>query len=487
MGAVYEARHAFTNRNVALKIITAYSGDSEAGRERFLREARAPSSIGHPALVEVFDAGVDEAGTCYLAMELLRGEGLDSAIDSGRLSRSRVVEIVAELLDALEAAHRAGMVHRDIKPENVFLAVDAEGLPRVKLLDFGISRIFEVDEGSGLTTTGTVLGTPHYMSPEQARGLHVDQRTDIYSIGAMLFSILTGRTPFRASNYNLLVMAIMTGQAPAVSSIAADVPPELSRVVDRALLSDPGLRWQTASEMRDALTACSALVTGGTEAVSTIETAPTLPSGERVPAAEFTAESPPPQAERPWTKLWIIAGAMVVLGGAFIGTLYGLDAFRRDPSPLDAPPASPAVELTPSNAAPAKAVAQPAPVSTGPASAPEVDPVVPVRAPPTGALVGSIDTGATASPAPDAGAAPRKAAPVRRKAARKSAKKAQVAQPPPRSIGLNGETRGSCYLKCHHGRVNCVKAARESEFPSRHTGRCAIDYNHCARRCTQLP
>ncbi len=255
MGIVYEARHAFTSRPIALKIVHSVVARSTQARERFLREAQASTSVGHPGIVEVLDAGVADDGSPYLALELLRGENLAHGIARGSIDVARMVAITIELLGALGAAHRAGLVHRDIKPENVFLARE-DGRERVRLLDFGITRSVHDSDAGRLTRTGTVLGTPHYMSPEQARGQPVDARSDLFSVGGMLFHGLTGRTPFEGTNYNVLVVSIMTGRAPYIRTVRPDLPEDLAAVIDCALEPDPAARFASAEAMQNALRSC---------------------------------------------------------------------------------------------------------------------------------------------------------------------------------------------------------------------------------------
>ncbi|HJL16647.1 MAG TPA: protein kinase, partial [Sandaracinaceae bacterium LLY-WYZ-13_1] len=260
MGTVYRARHVFTGRRVALKVLHDFVSASETARQRFLREAQAPTSIEHPSLVQVLDAG-DQHGVLYLAMELLDGSDLAAALEEGSLSPDALVGIAVELLDALDAAHRRGLVHRDIKPENVFVLARPEGGARIRLLDFGISGLMEPEQavGGNLTRTGTIIGTPHYMSPEQARGEKVDGRTDVWAVGAILFTGLTGRAPFDAPNYNVLISKILTEAPPSVREARPDVPEALARVVDRAMRADVDERWPSAAAMRDALAGCPAM------------------------------------------------------------------------------------------------------------------------------------------------------------------------------------------------------------------------------------
>jgi len=275
MGAVYDALHTYTDRRVALKIMHAGVVGTEAGAARFLREARAASSIGHPAIVDVIDAGREDDGSVYLALELLEGESLGAAITRGSMPTSMVVAIAVQILEGLGAAHERGIVHRDVKPENVFLVKTSEGDRRVKLLDFGIAKQINPGQDLGTTIEGTVLGTPYYMSPEQAGGDVVDARADLWSTGALLFHALAGRPPFAEENYNKQIARILGGAAPSLATVRPDLPAWLVRVVDRALDPDKEKRWQTAREMSVALQTRGGDAPGRT-AVSTFGTAATV-------------------------------------------------------------------------------------------------------------------------------------------------------------------------------------------------------------------
>jgi serine/threonine protein kinase len=284
MGAVYEARHKFTGKHVALKIFHAWVTRTPGARERFLREAQAPNAIGHPAIAEVIDAGIAADETPYLVLELLRGDSLNQALAKGPIAVHELTRITIEVLGALAAAHERGLVHRDIKPENVFLC---EGEPRrVKVLDFGILR--QVGGDAKLTSTGQILGTPHYMSPEQARGSEVDARSDLWSVGAMLFDALAGRPPYEAANYNLIIVAILTEDPPRLRERRPDVPQEIEAIVERALQKDVGKRWQSAREMMQALASAGGVSFGGATAQLATPTTASSRVAERTPDAPVT-------------------------------------------------------------------------------------------------------------------------------------------------------------------------------------------------------
>ncbi len=259
MGQVYEAVHEVLGRKVAIKFLLPDLASNEQVLARFFQEAKIAGSLGHPNICEVTDVGTAEDGAPYMIMPLLRGKSLRDAMKEGLMSLDRIIHIVSQVLSALQRAHDAGIVHRDLKPENVFLVSTEDQRDFVKLLDFGISKVV-TDKGanvkSGLTVTGMILGTPYYMAPEQARGQRdIDHRADIYSAGAMLFELLTGRVPFEGENYNEVIVKIVTQIAPTVTQISGRVPPELDDVVARALDPDRDKRFQTAREFKHALIA----------------------------------------------------------------------------------------------------------------------------------------------------------------------------------------------------------------------------------------
>ncbi|MEI8258394.1 MAG: protein kinase, partial [Deltaproteobacteria bacterium] len=253
MGAVYEARHRFTQRRVAIKMLHSHVAGSSEVAARFLQEAQAPSSIRHPGIVEVLDAGVESDGELYIALEFLEGEDLASMIDRGPLEPEVLARVAWQLLGALGAAHQRGFVHRDIKPQNIFLAREPGGAVRVKLLDFGIARLAGAGPATGLTQEGAILGTPMYMSPEQARAERVDGRSDLWSLGATLFHALAGRGPFVGENYNVLIVAVITTRAPSILTLLPDLHPALAEAIDRALDPDPANRWVDADAMANAI------------------------------------------------------------------------------------------------------------------------------------------------------------------------------------------------------------------------------------------
>lgn len=246
MGVVYGARHPRIGKRVAIKVLApAFCGDP-ATVERFEQEARLVNEIHHPNIVDVFQFGELPDGRGYFVMEWLEGESLSARLDKGGLPATEAIEILDAICDALDAAHEAGVVHRDLKSDNVFIA-KLRDQRKVKLLDFGLAKLAgrgESGEHGALHTTksGMVVGTPAYMSPEQARGKHVDHRTDIYALGCLTYKMLTGRLPFTADNAMDLIIKQLNQPPPSPSKLAPKTPPELSRMVVQMMAKDAAER-----------------------------------------------------------------------------------------------------------------------------------------------------------------------------------------------------------------------------------------------------
>ncbi len=250
MGAVWRARHALTGRKLAIKVLDeSYVGNKQVTR-RFMREARAASVVEHPGIVEVLDIDETQDGLPFLVMELLEGETLARRIERrGRLAQDEMVRLGAMLLEALEAAHAQRVIHRDLKPENIFVVPAGRRGEIVKILDFGISHM--VEEGaSKLTMTGSVLGTPHYMSPEQAMGeTEVDHRADLYAAGVVLYECVVGDVPFDAPNYNKLLRRILDEVPQTPRERGAEISESVERVILWAMDKERARRLGSAREM----------------------------------------------------------------------------------------------------------------------------------------------------------------------------------------------------------------------------------------------
>ena len=253
MGAVFAARHLRTGRRYAVKTILAGAEAGEAAIRRFEREATAASALGHPGIVQVHDFNVAPGGTFYLVMDLLEGETLADRLQRGPLAWPDAQRIGIELASALAAAHEHGLLHRDIKPSNVFLAKSTGAPERSVLVDFGLVKSI-AEPSNKLTSTGAIVGTPMYMSPEQARGEPLDVRSDVYSLAAVVFEMVTGAPPFFASTMAAIYAKLIQEDAPRASQVARrSIPRALDEVLARALAKDRAARHPDARSFRDAL------------------------------------------------------------------------------------------------------------------------------------------------------------------------------------------------------------------------------------------
>jgi serine/threonine-protein kinase len=248
MGAVYRAENQRIGKQVAIKMLTRGHDAGSSSMKRFYREARIMGSLGHPNIVEIYDLGALDNGVPFQVMELLEGQTLAGKIElEGGLAFDEALMIGEQVLSALEAAHQRGIVHRDLKPDNVFLA-HREARTIVKLLDFGISKTIG-EETLSLTKTGMVVGTPFYLAPEQARGDDVDQRIDVWAMGVLLYEMITGTTPFRAENYNKLIVRILATRAEPPSTRQPRLSKEVEHVIMSALSHDRDDRYADTGQM----------------------------------------------------------------------------------------------------------------------------------------------------------------------------------------------------------------------------------------------
>ncbi len=253
MGSVLLAEHVLIPKRVAVKVLHRHLTDEPELVSRFLAEARAMSLVQHENVVTVYDLDTRE-GRPYFVMEYLEGQSL-AAFARGPLEPRLVVELLAQVCDALGAAHAHGIIHRDLKPANVFLVPGPNGRHRVKLLDFGIAKCLARLDGETPTRTGVLLGTPEFMAPEQCGGQEVDARTDLYAAGVLGYLLLTGTTPFSSANAAEVLVAHLQQAPRPPHEVRPGIPPALSEVLLRALAKRPEARFSTASEMRAALEA----------------------------------------------------------------------------------------------------------------------------------------------------------------------------------------------------------------------------------------
>ena len=267
MGTVYLAEHPMIGKRVAVKMLRPDLGTDPGLVSRFFQEARAVNEIRHPNIVDISDFGKTEDGIVYFVMELLEGRSLRDRLNAeGALPIDDVVTISRQVCDALAAAHRVGIVHRDLKPDNIFLLADPTqpGVLRSKLFDFGVAKLLgEQEKQVGhKTIAGSVVGTPFYLSPEQALCQDVGAAADIYAMGVVMFEMVTGRVPFAAEQLVLLLNAILKEPAPPASQFRPDVPAFLDRLILRCLEKDPGGRPQTMEEVVALLGAGAAELAG---------------------------------------------------------------------------------------------------------------------------------------------------------------------------------------------------------------------------------
>ncbi len=338
MGSVWEGRHSSLGTHVAIKFIEKEYADNEEARKRFDTEARAAATLQSKHAIQIHDHGVTEDGKPYIVMELLIGEALDKRLERVKVITLRETAfILQQVCRGLQKAHDNGIVHRDLKPENVFLVRNADDDEEVaKVLDFGIAKIRTggADQGvSANTRTGAVLGTPFYMSPEQARGLRdIDHRTDLWSLGVIAFRCTTGRLPFEGESLGDLLVKICTVPIPIPSMVNPQLPPSFDAWFSRALDRDPNRRFGSASEFAEALAFAAGLsVKRPTPAYGPASALPTQqPAGYTgtamggVSPAPYYAATPAPYGMQPQYPMNVTSPPFVSKGLFVFAAIAGL-------------------------------------------------------------------------------------------------------------------------------------------------------------------
>ena len=292
MGVVYAAEHTLLNRPAAVKVLLPRFSGEQAAVTRFFNEARAATAIQHPGIVEIYDFGWTSEGAAFIVMEHLRGETLSARHKRGPMRWSTALALTRQIAGALGAAHAKGIIHRDLKPDNVFLVPDPEvpGGERIKLLDFGIAKLAGALTTHHKTQTGALMGTPTYMAPEQCRGVAVDARADLYSLGCILFELCTGKPPFVGEGAGDVLGAHIYLPPPTMASLADGVPQEIEALVRRMLAKSPADRVQTAGEIIQVIDAAkSAIRRSGSQ--------PVLAPVISFPDIETSDDHPEPEAE----------------------------------------------------------------------------------------------------------------------------------------------------------------------------------------------
>jgi len=346
MGDVYRATDTKLGRDVAIKVLPTEMAADPGRLERFRREARALAALDHPGIVSVFS--VEEAdGVHFLTMQLVEGESLDTIVASGGLPLSRFFEIAVPLAEALSAAHERGIVHRDLKPGNVM--VTHEG--RIKVLDFGLAKLQAPDSSPNLTSTptesranltseGQVFGTVAYMSPEQARGGTVDARSDVFSLGVVLYELLTGERPFKGASGADMISSILRDRPPSVAELRAELPPHLARILRRCLEKDPRDRYQTSRDVYNELKELRA------ETSLDVRADPTPAASSEAAGGEKAAAGAPAA----WRRPALMAAAAAILLGlvVFLATRSGvMNRASRAPEAGTGPPVIRSIAVLP--------------------------------------------------------------------------------------------------------------------------------------------
>jgi len=357
MGAVYKGWDTRLELDVAIKVLLPGNDETNRTEEitRFLREVKISRNLKHPNIVAVYDVGDDpDSGMPYIVMEFIKGKPLDKLMKERKFTIREIVALICQAADGLDCAAQAGVVHRDIKPANVMVDPDTL-IP--KLVDFGVARI----EGTNATQSGTVLGTPHYMSPEQCRGEVVDGRSDIFSLGAMFYEMLTGIKAFQGDTIVNVMMGILDPNTPVPpGDLRPEIPHALSEVVMQALAKDPADRFQRGKEMVEALQAAMAEAPSATVAIRpgdlpaidktvlmTVKTA--RMSGTMAAGARSTRTAPPAASRLPLQYIGIGVAALLLVGGvAWFLLKPQAPAGTQAPPNASTAPAPPAAPTTPS-------------------------------------------------------------------------------------------------------------------------------------------
>jgi eukaryotic-like serine/threonine-protein kinase len=385
MGAVFAATHQITGKRVALKWMRQELANDEEAGQRFIREAQAAGRIDHPNVVDVYDVG-KQGNTVFLVMEYLYGEPFTAFLERGQQDPTEIVQILIPAMRGVAAAHRQGVVHRDLKPDNIFLCRDPDGSPReAKVLDFGISKVSggASQTSHRLTRTGTMMGTPYYMSPEQVRGSkEIGPQVDVYAFGVILYEALAGRVPFHADTFSALVLEIATSTATPLREVRPDIPEKLEAIVNKAMARETKDRYKCLEDLgRDV-----ELFGGGVtfDVTSHNIRMPDFVHSGQSPQPPLNVTSTPFSSEAPVSSIpgkrrgvssaviGLAGAAVIVLAGAGIWTFTGKTP-TASPSLVRPASSAPAMLAPAPVPVPPAVKAEPLPLPT--AKEPEVEPI----------------------------------------------------------------------------------------------------------------
>lgn len=347
MGSVYKAIQPSMNRMVAIKVLHQKFAERHDLVARFRREARAMSQLQHPNTARVYKFGELPDGSSYFVMDYMEGKNLATTVrDEGPMDPARAINVMIQVCGALDEAHRAGIVHRDLKPENIFLTNQGGTADFPKVLDFGLAKVSERQMGRGsmmLTQQGMVFGTPEFMSPEQTQGDTLDRRSDVYSLGLILYELLTGRLPFDATKpIDIMKAHVKDAPIPLSQRIAGKkFAPELDAAIAKALAKKPDDRWATAVDFAEALRACvpdEGVTTGAMRALPSHSpprprshrpaagagAVPQAPAAAPAPVIESQASAPQVPVKRaPWVAIGAVAAILLLALGVWLGASLG--------------------------------------------------------------------------------------------------------------------------------------------------------------------
>jgi serine/threonine-protein kinase len=366
MGVVLAARHLQLEQRVALKFLLPEAARRDDLVQRFLREARAAVRLRNEYVAKILDVGTLDTGSPYIVMEFLDGQDLEARVEQrGPLPVEEAAEFLLQACEGLADAHKLGIIHRDLKPANLFVSERSDGSPCIKILDFGISKVTD-EIGEGMTRTNEVMGSPHFMSPEQLRASRLaDARSDIWALGVILFQLLTGKHVFDRGTLPELCTAIILEPPPTLRSVRPGLPAALDEVCLRCLEKDPARRYQTVAELAAALAPFGPSHAGvSAERASRVLGSPSSRASLPAPVGVAFAATEPPSATAAGRAPWLLGAAAGVAALVLVG--YGLTRGADGPGPAGAPSA--AVSAGPASsgaaAAPAETTSAVAPVAT---------------------------------------------------------------------------------------------------------------------------